>query len=130
MEHNLKSLLGFVDRYWWQLTFSIAIIITILSLYPVESLPSVPGTDKTHHFIAYGALAFPVALVRPQKWLLIIIGFLGYSGAIELVQPFVNRYAEWMDLAANSLGLILAILLSSIIRLLTIHFPIHYTVEK
>ncbi len=32
--------------------------------------------------------------------------FFCWSGAIELIQPYVNRYGEWLDLAANTGGLI------------------------
>jgi VanZ family protein len=92
--------------------------ITVLSLFPVDSLPAVPGTDKTHHFIAYGALAFPIALARPDKWMLYILGFFGYSGVIELIQPYVNRYGEWLDLGANGLGLVVGILIASFARLI------------
>ncbi|MDN3685561.1 hypothetical protein QW180_26385 [Vibrio sinaloensis] len=67
------------------------------------------GQIKLTIFIAYGALAFPVALARPEKWLLFILGFLVYSGVIELVQPYVNRYGEWLDLGANGLGLFVGI---------------------
>ncbi len=116
LEYILKSLLNLVQLHWLLFTIIIALLITVLSLYPADSLPSVPGTDKTHHFIAYGALAFPVALARPEKWLLFIVGFLGYSGVIELVQPYVNRYGEWLDLGANGLGLVVGILIASFAR--------------
>jgi len=112
----LKQLLNLVKSHWLLFTIVIILPITVLSLLPVDSLPLVPGTDKTHHFIAYGALAFPIALARPDKWLLIIIGFLGYSGVIELIQPFVNRYGEWFDLGANGLGLVVGILIASFAR--------------
>lgn len=115
-ENILKSLLNVVQLHWLLLTALIVTAITILSLYPLDNLPSVPGTDKTHHFIAYGALAFPVALARPEKWLLFILGFLVYSGVIELVQPYVNRYGEWLDLGANGLGLFVGILIASFVR--------------
>ena len=115
-ENILKSLLNVVQLHWLLLTVLIVTAITVLSLYPLDNLPSVPGTDKTHHFIAYGALAFPVALARPEKWLLFILGFLVYSGVIELVQPYVNRYGEWLDLGANGLGLVVGILIASFVR--------------
>jgi len=92
--------------------------ISVLSLYPINSLPSVPGTDKTHHLIAYGVLAFPIALARPKNWLIILGLFLGYSGAIELFQPYVNRYGEWLDLGANGLGLVFGIMFASLVRLI------------
>ncbi|MGX1927274.1 VanZ family protein [Vibrio sp. NH-7] len=112
----MKFLLNVVQLHWLLLTALIVTAITVLSLYPLDNLPSVPGTDKTHHFIAYGALAFPVALARPEKWLLFILGFLVYSGVIELVQPYVNRYGEWLDLGANGLGLFVGILIASFVR--------------
>jgi VanZ family protein len=112
----LKLLLNLVKSHWLLFTIVIILPITVLSLFPVDSLPSVPGTDKTHHFIAYGALAFPIALARPGKWLLFIVGFLGYSGIIELIQPYVNRYGEWLDLGANGLGLVVGILIASFAR--------------
>lgn len=95
-------------------------MISVLSLYPADSLPPVPGTDKTHHFIAYAALAFPVALARPKMWLLMIAGLLAYSGVIELIQPFVNRYGEWLDLAANAGGLLTGVLLAHLVRMIFI----------
>ncbi|HIF5647387.1 VanZ family protein [Vibrio parahaemolyticus] len=112
----MKSLLNLVQLHWLLITIFIAVTITALSLYPMDNLPAVPGTDKVHHFVAYGALAFPVALVRPERWLVFILGFLGYSGVIELVQPYVNRYGEWLDLGANGLGLVVGILIASFTR--------------
>ena len=88
----------------------------MLSLWPLETLPSVPGTDKTHHLIAYAALVFPTALRKPDKWIMIGLLFLAYSGAIELFQPFVNRYGEWLDMAANSLGVICGLLVAELIN--------------
>ncbi|HCG7089416.1 TPA: VanZ family protein [Vibrio parahaemolyticus] len=115
-ENILKSWLNLVQLHWLLITILIALTITALSLYPLDNLPAVPGTDKTHHFVAYGALAFPVALARPERWLVFIVGFLGYSGVIELVQPYVNRYGEWLDLGANGLGLVVGILIASFTR--------------
>lgn len=112
----MKPFLTFVQSHWLLSTVAILLPITVLSLYPVESLPPVPGTDKTHHFIAYGVLAFPIALARPEKWLLFVVGLLIYSGMIELIQPYVNRYGEWLDLGANGLGLIGGIFVASVAR--------------
>lgn len=88
----------------------------MLSLIPLPELPLLPGTDKTHHLIAYGALMFPVALHRPQGWLYIALGFVAWSGVIELIQPFVNRYAEWLDLLANSAGVVVGALAGNTVR--------------
>ncbi len=109
------SLLAIIRNYWITVSLFTLTIITILSLYPLESLPSVPGSDKTHHFIAYGALKFPTALRKPKYWQFIGLFFICWSGAIELLQPFVNRYGEWLDMAANTTGILCGLLLAHFI---------------
>lgn len=98
----MNRLLIFVKQNWMILASIILVIVTALSLFPLDKLPPVPGTDKTHHLIAYAVLMFPVALRKPEKWVLIGRAFIAYSGAIELIQPYVNRYDERLDLAANT----------------------------
>ena len=98
------TLLTYIKNYWIAFTLFTLAVITSLSLWPLENLPSVPGSDKTHHFIAYAALMFPTALRKPNHWKLIGLFFIAYSGMIELIQPYVNRYGEWLDMAANTVG--------------------------
>ncbi len=106
-------------RFWLAFTLLILGAITVLSLSPLPELPvQPPGSDKTHHFIAYAALALPVALARPRGWGWWLAGFLGWSGAIELIQPQVNRYGEWADLMANSAGLAMGVALAAALRVL------------
>jgi len=81
----------------------------------LDQLPSVPGTDKTHHLIAYAVLMFPIGLRKPKRWLLFGFLFIAYSGAIELLQPYVNRYGEWLDMAANTAGIVLGYLIATLI---------------
>ena len=104
-----------IRTYWIAITLFTLAVITILSLYPLQSLPSLPGSDKTHHFIAYGALMFPVALRRPNYWMFIGLFFVFWSGGIELVQPYVNRYGEWLDMVANTAGLFFGLLAAQVI---------------
>lgn len=104
----------FIQKYWLHLTIILLISIATLSLWPVTYLPKVPGTDKTHHFIAYAALMLPTALKQPKNCLIIALAFIAFSGAIELIQPYVNRYGEWLDMAANTLGLICGWLLARV----------------
>jgi VanZ family protein len=84
----------------------LAVTIAVLSLWPLATLPKVPGSDKTHHFIAYASLMIPVALFKRERIIFYYLGFLAFSGAIELLQPYVNRYCDWKDLLANGLGLL------------------------
>lgn len=109
-------LINLIKKYWLLISALILVLITTLSLTPMAHLPAVPGTDKTHHFIAYAALFFPVALVKPKHWLLIGVFFTCWSGAIELIQPYVNRYAEWYDLLANCIGLLCGTILATAVN--------------
>jgi VanZ family protein len=110
----MNILLCFIRRYWIFSTIFILTLITILSLRPLESLPPVPGTDKIHHFIAYATLMLPTALRKPKSWLLIVLVFIACSGAIELIQPFVNRYCDLKDLLANIAGLACGLIIAEI----------------
>ena len=108
----MQYLVSTIKQYWLIISVTILALISILSLTPVAHLPEAPGSDKAHHFIAYGALFFPVALTKPKHWLLIGVAFMLLGGAIELIQPYVNRYGEWLDLLANSTGLFCGYLLA------------------
>ncbi len=116
------TLLTFIRTYWISITLFTLAVITVLSLRPLEELPSVSGSDKTHHLIAYAALMLPTALRKPNYWPLICLFFIGWSGGIELLQPYVNRYGEWQDMAANITGIVLGLLAVQLISWL---FPVN-----
>lgn len=100
-----------VYKYWMFLTVLFAGIIIYGSLWPLPDLP-LPSNDKVHHIIGYFGLSLPLAIRRPPKtwiWCSVIVSL---SAAIELLQPYVNRYGEWQDLAANCAGIGLALALA------------------
>jgi len=109
------SLLNFIKVNWILLTLLVLATISALSLWPLESLPSVPGSDKTHHLIAYAVLMFPAALRKPKHWKMIGLLFILYSGIIELLQPYVNRYADWFDMLANTTGIVCGLLIAELL---------------
>lgn len=109
-------LLTFIKTNWIIFTLFTLAVITALSLWPLEKLPSVPGTDKFHHLIAYAILMFLTALRKPNKWILLCLLFIAYSGVIELLQPYVNRYGEWLDFAANVTGAICGLIIAWVIN--------------
>ena len=85
-----KTFIFFYEN-WKIYTSLIFILITFLSLYPLHEQPSIPGSDKIHHLIAYSALAIGVGLRRPSNYVLIIIFFSFYSGLIEIIQPDLGK---------------------------------------
>lgn len=108
----MQHLVPMIKQYWLFISITLLALICILSLTPLAHLPAAPGSDKAHHLIAYSALFFPVALTKPKHWLLIGFVFMLMSGAIELLQPYVNRYGEWLDMLANCTGLFCGYLLA------------------
>lgn len=122
----MQKIVNFLSIYWLAITAVLITVITVLSLTPLDELPTAPGSDKIHHLIAYAALSLPISLRKPKYWCFIIIFFLAYSGLIEIIQPYVNRYGEWLDMAANSLGIAFGILIA---KLFSYFFPVRFNLS-
>lgn len=89
------------------LTALIALAICAATLAPPTGLPSVPGSDKMHHVLAFLMLALPAALVSPRLlWGVVPLAAL-FGAGIELVQPLVGRSAELADWQADMAGLLI-----------------------
>jgi VanZ family protein len=99
------------------LALVLAIIVAIATLTPGERLPSAPGTDKLHHFLGFGALAFPLALARPRAILWIVLLVSAYGALIELVQPYFGRDRDLADAVANTFGAIVGAISGRVLRL-------------
>lgn len=83
--------------------------IVILSLVPAPSVP-IEASDKVLHVVAYAVLGLLAGFgwtsrARLYIWAATFIG----SGIVELLQPFVRRSGDLMDLVANGSGLALSI---------------------
>ena len=92
------------------LTIAVLLALTIAMLWPLEAPPPVPdGSDKLVHFIAFAALAFPLACTGRLGLLPVFIGASVYGGAIELIQPSFNRSADINDWIADIVGVVVAI---------------------
>jgi VanZ family protein len=101
-----------IDIY---LTVVIAFVIGLATLTPVEKLTVVSGSDKLYHLLSFAILTFTIAMVRPKavRWILILS--LIFGGAIELLQPFVNRSCEFADFLADACGATLGIMVSRVL---------------
>ena len=103
------------------LSGAIALAIIGLSLLPLAQLPDVSGSDKTHHLIAYAVLAIPTAIAMPRRIWTMALLYICLGGLTELIQPYVNRYGEWLDFIANATG----VLIGSVFGLLANKFIKH-----
>ena len=100
-------------------TIIIAVVIGMATLTPVEELPAVSGSDKLYHLISFAILTLPIAVIRPKALRVILILSVGYGGAIEVLQPLVNRNCELTDFLADVGGVALGMAMSkAFVRLL------------
>ncbi len=105
-QRNFLPIIKSIQQHWKPVTIFLLLVIAFLSLYPLPKLPEFQGTDKTYHLVAYFLLALPSGLKKPNKWVLFIFLFIIFGGVIEMIQPYVNRYGEWLDFFANTIGVI------------------------
>ena len=90
------------------LTLAVTLTLTVAMLWPLEAPPPAPeGSEKLVHFIAFAALAFPLARTGRIGLLPVFIGASAYGGAIELIQPSFNRSADVNDWIADIVGVAL-----------------------
>lgn len=90
----------------------------------IALIESVPLQDKGVHFLEYGALGFFMAHAahvswpgRPRRYLIAAWLSLGLGLVDELHQVYVpGRSGDAADLAADALGIMLAVLVYSLVR--------------
>ena len=92
------------------LTIIVTLALSVAMLWPLEAPPPAPeGSDKLVHFVAFAALAFPLARTGRFGLLPVFVGASAFGGAIELIQPSFNRSADVNDWVADVVGVILGI---------------------
>ena len=92
------------------LTITVMLTLTVAMLWPLEAPPPAPeGSDKLVHFIAFAALALPLAHTGRIGLLPVFVGASAFGGAIELIQPSFNRSADVNDWIADVVGVVLGI---------------------
>ena len=96
------------------MTVLLALIVAVATLTPSDNLPSAPGSDKLHHFLAFGVVAFPAAFAKPRAFLWVMIVVSAYGAAIEIIQPYVGRHGDIMDALFNAAGAFLEPVLASL----------------
>ena len=87
------------------------IAIWILSFLPGYAMPDVPGSDKWHHALAYFACMFCWGqwYVAPSQRLKLAIVFILMGALIECLQGLTDyRSFEWLDMVADTVGVVLA----------------------
>lgn len=103
---------------WLAAGYAILLLIIYLSVTskPVKLNLGFPYQDKLFHALAYFVLMFWFAQlyhVRKQVFLIACL-FIGVGVLMEYIQSMEPaRYAEFADIIANTLGVVLAVLLAT-----------------
>ena len=94
------------------LSLGLAATVAALTLMPQASMPVGPqGVDKLYHMVAFAALIFPTAMLRPKSCLRFGCLAIVYGGIIEAIQPVFGRSADMSDFLADGLGVTIGIFL-------------------
>ena len=72
--------------------------------------------DKAEHFIAYFGLTLLASLAwgLRRSLVLVLAAMVALGGALEIIQSFVGRDAEWGDFFANDLGALTGLIVAVI----------------
>jgi len=100
------------------------LLVSYASLSPGSGLMAVGSWDKLAHFLTYSVFAvLAYGVVKSHKaHLLVCLAIILYSGLMEVGQYFVpGRSMSAYDLLANTLGVLLGVLLVRFFRYL--HAP-------
>jgi len=114
---HLYSIFDFWSHYQIPLFFLGWFGISIATLTPLEQLPiHVPGSDKLHHIIGFSSWSLMVAAGKQKTFTYLCLFIFLWGGIIELIQPYVNRYGEWLDFGANTVGIVFTYLLATFVK--------------
>lgn len=90
----------------------------ILAVLPQENVPELtPFNDKGNHFLAFSVLTLLLLHAYRVKYLTAFVLMMLYGVLIEVSQLFaVNRHGELLDVLADTIGVVVGILLYWLIR--------------
>lgn len=74
------------------------------------------SNDKTDHLLGFAVLLIPGALLYRRALYWLLPGAIAFGGAIEAIQPYVNRKGEWGDFWADAIGAIIGVCIGLFLR--------------
>ncbi len=101
---------------WLWAFIACALAVLVLALVPSPPPMITTGWDKSNHLLPFGVITCLGCKAFPQRLTIVLPGLLAYGALIEIMQSLTpKRSAEWLDLFADCLGILLGWML---IRLL------------
>lgn len=111
-------LLRFIPLWLWRLAFVLCLLaVLVLALLPDPDPRLSTGWDKGNHLLAFATLAFLGCAALEGGWLVVFIGLIVYGVLIEVLQGLTGyRFAEWADVLADGLGILVGLGLYALLR--------------
>lgn len=93
----------------WRLAYAVCVAsVLVLSLMPAPPEALSTGWDKTNHLLAFSSIMFLGYYAFPKKTFMVVVTSIAIGALIEVLQSFTAyRTAEWGDLLADALGVML-----------------------
>ena len=93
----------------WRLAFGAYVLaVLVLALMPIDMVMPSTGWDKSNHLLAFSVLTLLGLRAYPGRTMSLLAGLLTYGVLVEVLQSFTpNRSADWQDVVADSVGLVL-----------------------
>lgn len=108
------------SRYQKQCRFlfvAAAVAIYILALLPQAQAPQLHWSDKVSHLLAFMVLALLLRRGFGISYLKSVLLLIFYGGLIEVSQYFTpDRSAEWADIGADTVGILIGLTLYRYLR--------------
>lgn len=91
----------------WAFWLCALAVLTLALMKPIDHMPST-GWDKANHALAFLVLAVLGASAYSGRLLRVLAALLAYGVLIEVLQGMTGyRDAEWLDVVADGVGLLL-----------------------
>jgi len=99
---------------YWIITVLILVLILVGTLSPQNSIElSKSASDKSLHFLAFGALVSPLIFYNLKNSYWIVPLALGLGALIEVFQPIFGRHRDVSDFYADTLGVFFSLIVIS-----------------
>jgi len=93
------------------------VAIYILALLPQAQAPQLHWSDKANHLLAFAVLGLLLRMGFKISYFRSVLLLIFYAAFIEVSQYFtVDRSAEWADIAADTVGILLGLKLHKYLR--------------
>jgi VanZ family protein len=100
-------------KVWRVLLAFTLLAILVLSLMPPSSKLPTTGWDKSNHMLGFGTLGLLGVRGWPGRAWIVLAALLAYGALIEVLQSLTPyRSAEWADLIADGVGLLVGLVVA------------------